>query len=122
MPCPRSFGCLALAGLFLSAPLTASGVDATAADLIREPNRFFGQVVTLRGTMANLQPAGHVAGPPFTSFDLLDGGALIKVLAPTPPACFSGSVVTVEGRFSPSKQVGKRIFLNVIEAFHVRCS
>jgi hypothetical protein len=100
--------------------LEASAAEATAAELLRDPMRFAGHLVSVRGRMGAPQtlPSRRAA---VTIFDLTDGGALVKVIALVRPTCFPGSVVTVDGRFDPVKTVEGLTFVNVLDASVVRC-
>ena len=97
-----------------------SAAEATAAELLRDPARYAGQFLTVRGTMGPPQtlPGRRAA---VTVFDLADGGALVKVVALIRPTCIPGSTVTVEGRFDPLKSLDGMTFLNVLDAILVRC-
>ena len=106
--------------LALGTATRAWAVEATVADLLRDPVRFSGQIVTVRGTLGVPQtlPSRRAA---VTAFDLTDAGALLKVIAVIRPPCSPGSVVTVDGRFDPLRNVEGMTFINVLDASVVRC-
>ena len=106
--------------LALGTATPAWAVEATVAELLRDPVRFSGQIVTVRGTMGLPQtlPSRRAA---VTAFDLTDAGGLLKVIAVIRPPCSPGSVVTVDGRFDPFRNVEGMTFINVLDASVVRC-
>jgi hypothetical protein len=107
---------LALAGT--AAPVRAE--ETTPLEITLNPTRFTGQMVTVHGTLTNLLPRGPMGGPG-TVFDVMDRGAFVRVLSMTPPPCFSGSPVTVNGRFLTTQVSGGQTLTNVIEAISMSC-
>jgi hypothetical protein len=105
----------------LLSPVQTFAVDATPADIIRNPSMYAGQSITVRGTIANVRPAQVAPGPPATAFDVFDSGAFVTVLTPVPLPCFAGSPVTVTGLFQPSRFLGRVPVANLIQAFSVAC-
>ena len=99
---------------------SGSAAEATTAELLRDPTRYAGQFLSVRGTMGTPQTIPSRRAP-VTVFDLTDGGALVKVMTRIRPACFPGSTVTVEGRFDSLKNVEGMTFINVLDASLVRC-
>jgi hypothetical protein len=110
---------LLLAILRLAAPHAARAADVRATDLLGNPARYAGQVVTIRGTMGTARPVGPRS--PTTAFDLFDGPGMVRVVSKVLPACVVGTPVTVEGRFAPALTVEGTSFFNVVEAFVVAC-
>jgi hypothetical protein len=111
---------LALSLLLL--PMSASAVDVTPVDIIRNPSLYAGQSITLKGTIANVRPGPRVAGPPATVFDVFEAGAFITVVTPIPPPCQLNSPVTVQGRLDPVGMLGQQRVTNLVQAFFVSCN
>jgi hypothetical protein len=106
--------------LLLGLAVPARAMEATPAEIMATPGRFAGQIVTVRGTLTNLQLA-LPGGGPAALFDVMERGGFVKVLSPTPPPCPVGSPVTVQGRFDLARRVGRQTIPNVLEAFLVTC-
>ena len=98
----------------------ARAVETTPLEITLDPTRFTGQTVTVHGTLTNLLPRGRMGGPGAT-FDVMERGAFVHVFSLTPPPCFAGSQVTVNGRFLTSQVSGGQTLTNVIEAFSMSC-
>lgn len=107
---------LALAGLTGQ----ARALETTPLEITLDPTRFTGQMLTVHGTLTNLLPRGPMGGPGAV-FDVMERGAFVRVLSLTPPPCFSGSPVTVNGRFLTTQSAGGQTFTNVIEAISMTC-
>jgi hypothetical protein len=110
-------GILAAVVVVLAGDLAAA-FDASVPDILRQPARFAGQLVTIHGTMSPTRPT---ASPGRVLFDVREGVDVITVLAPTMPACPPSSMVTVDGRFHPIMQADLQPLQNVVEAFAVVC-
>ena len=76
------------ATLILGFVLMAQPTSLSVSKLLRNPDRFKGQPVTVSGTMSNFREA----------FDLTDGREIVHVISFTKPPCRSGAV-PVEGTF-----------------------
>jgi hypothetical protein len=98
----------------------ARAVETTPLEITLDPTRFTGQMVTVHGTLTNLLPRGRMGGPGAT-FDVMERGAFVHVFSLTPPPCFAGSQVTVNGRFLTSQVSGGQTLTNVIEAITMSC-
>ncbi len=98
----------------------ASALDATPSAILANPDRFDGQPVTIRGTIANLHETVSRRGNPYYTFDLGDGTRAIRVFSFGKAECRSGTA-TVEGTFAKVKQVGRLTFRNEITATQVTC-
>lgn len=98
----------------------ARAEETTPLEIMLNPTRFTGQMVTVHGTLTNLQPRGHTGGPGAV-FDVMDRGAFVHVLSLTPPPCSAGSAVTVNGRFLTTQSSGGQTLTNVIEAISMSC-
>jgi len=94
--------------------------ETTPLEITLNPTRFAGQMVTVHGTLTNLLPRGRMGGPGAV-FDVMERGAFVRVLSPTPPPCSLGSPVTVNGRFLTTQVSGGQTFTNVIEAITMTC-
>jgi hypothetical protein len=113
-----------VAGLLLACvALPAMAEPVSAVDIVRNPSAYRDRFLTVRGTLMNPHPvvAGGVAVPAATVFDLVAGPGILVVFSPVPPACPSGSAVTVEGRFLPTATLQQQIYRNVIAASLVSC-
>jgi hypothetical protein len=98
----------------------AQALEATVAEIVRNPPRFAGQPVTVRGIMGTVQPVA-ASRQMLTIFDLAGDGGVLKVLVAIRPACSPGSPVTVEGRFETVRNVEGQTFVNLVEATAVVC-
>jgi hypothetical protein len=120
---PIGSGRLAIALLALAVggvAAEARAVETTPLEITLDPTRFTGQMVTVHGTLTNLLPRGRMGGPGAT-FDVMERGAFVHVFSLTPPPCFAGSQVTVNGRFLTSQVSGGQTLTNVIEAITMSC-
>jgi hypothetical protein len=115
----------AAAALLLLAVTAAPvcGAETAALDIIRNPSAYTSRYVTVRGSMMNVRPAtaGGVAASTAVVFNLVDGPAILTVLSPVRPACRIGSTVTVDGRFTPTSQLGPQVYTNLLHATLVNC-
>jgi hypothetical protein len=109
---------LLLALIGTATPVRA--LEATPLEITLNPTRFTGQMVTVHGTLTNLLPRGQRGGPGAV-FDVMERGASVRVLSPTPPPCSPGSAVTVNGHFKTTHSSGGQTFTNVIEAVTIGC-
>jgi hypothetical protein len=107
---------LALVGT--AAPVRA--LETTPLEIMLNPTRFAGQMLTVHGTLTNLLPRGQMGGPGAV-FDVMERGAFVRVLSLTPPPCSPGSAVTVNGRFLTTHSSGGQTLTNVIEAISMSC-
>ena len=115
-------GAVLLAALWLAVAIVqpAGAVDATPSAILSDPDRFDGQPVTIRGTIASLRETVSRRGNPYYTFDLSDGTRAIRVFSFGKAECRSGTA-TVEGTFEKVKQVGRLTFRNEIAATQVTC-
>ena len=109
---------LSLALVGTAAPVRA--LETTPLEIMLNPTRFAGQMLTVHGTLTNLLPRGQMGGPGAV-FDVMERGAFVRVLSLTPPPCSPGSPVTVNGRFLTTQSSGGQTFTNVIEAISMSC-
>ena len=107
---------LALVGLTTQ----ARALETTPLEIMLNPTRFTGQMVTVHGTLTNLMPRGQMGGAGAV-FDVMEGGAFVRVLSLTPAPCFTGSQITVNGRFLTTQSSGGQMLTNVIEAISMTC-
>ena len=113
---------LVLAALWLVASniQPAGALDASPSAILTNPDRFDGQLVTMRGTIGNLRETISRRGNPYYTFDLIDGKRAVRVFSFGKAPCDSGTA-TVEGTFEKVKQVGRLTFRNEITATQVTC-
>jgi hypothetical protein len=121
MTCPRSTAAVIAAvvvTLVVAAlPLPAAALETTAAEILKNPERFDQQAVTLRGTMSRLDVRTSRKGNPYYTFTVQD----LPVFSFGMPPCRNGAAVTVDGVFRKIKQVGRYTFHNEIDADQVVC-
>ena len=98
----------------------ARALETTPLEIMLDPTRFTGQMLTVHGTLTNLLPRGRMGGPGAV-FDVMERGAFVRVLSLTPPPCSPGSQVTVSGRFLTTHSSGGQMLTNVIEAISMSC-
>jgi len=75
-------------------------------ELLRDPLRFQGRTLVLRGTVTKLQTHTSRKGDRYYSFHLSDDAKEVLVLMNGRPTCKTGTMVTVHGRL---EQVSKRV-------------
>jgi hypothetical protein len=95
-------------------------LETTPLEIMLDPTRFTGQMLTVHGTLTNLLPRSPMGGPGAV-FDVMERGAFVRVLSLTPPPCSPGSPVTVNGRLLTTQISGGQTFTNVIEAISLSC-
>jgi hypothetical protein len=95
-------------------------LEATPLEITLDPSRFTGQMLTVHGTLTNLQPQRRMGGPG-AMFDVMERGAFVHVLSLTPPPCSSGSAITVSGQFLTTLSSGGQTLTNVIAATSMSC-
>jgi hypothetical protein len=117
---PRWLTIALLALALVGVAAQARALETTPLEITLDPTRFTGQMLTVRGTLTNLQPRGQMGGPGAV-FDVMERGAFVHVLSLTPPPCSPGSPVTVSGRFLTAQSSGGQTFTNVIEAISMSC-
>jgi hypothetical protein len=110
--------------VLLGAALTPAVAAAQAApvsvdEILSNPDRFDGQMVTVEGTMIDLKRRVSRFGDPVYKFYLSDGNQAIRVISPGSPPCLSGAVM-VEGTFAKIKR-GLSVHYNVVSASRVIC-
>ena len=86
------------ATLILGFVLMAQPTPLSVSKLLRNPDRFKGQPVTVSGTMSNFREGIPRRGGRHYTFDLTDGREIVHVISFTKPPCRSGAV-PVEGTF-----------------------
>lgn len=108
------------AWVVLVASSSAQGLSTSPTDILRDPDRFDGHTVTIRGTVTNLQERVSRAGNPYYTLDLSDGKHAIRVFSFGTAPCRAGAG-TVEGSFAKVKQQGRYTFYNEVTATRVVC-
>jgi hypothetical protein len=94
----------------LVAITAAQGTPFSVGEILSDPDRFDGQMVTIEGTMTNLRQRVSSLGDPYYKFDLSDGKQAIRVISAGTPRCRSGAVM-VEGTFAKIKR-GRQYVVN----------
>jgi hypothetical protein len=110
--------------LILAAAVVPSGATyeavTTPSEILANPDRFDGQIVTIEGTMIDLKQRVTRFGDPLYKFYLSDGKLAIRVISLGSPPCQSGAV-TVEGTFAKIKRGRLSVSYNVVSASRVIC-
>jgi hypothetical protein len=101
----------------VACPLLAAALDTTAAEILKNPERFDGQTVSLSGTMSRLDARTSRKGNAYYTFSMHE----LTVFSPGSPPCRDGAAVTVAGVFKKIKQVGHHTFRNQVDADSVVC-
>ena len=96
------FGAVALAQPLRTSP----------SEVLGNPRVFDGKVVTLSGTVVNLQERVADGGKRFYTFDLSDGAEAVHVLSAGRSRCATGRA-TVDGTFDGARQL--------LTAARIRC-
>ena len=100
--------------LILVAAVVSTGAAyapvTTLSEILANPDRFDGHMVTIEGTMMNLRQRVSRLGDPYYKFDLSDGKQAIRVISVGTPRCRSGAVM-VEGTFAKIKR-GRQYVVN----------
>jgi hypothetical protein len=109
------------ATLILGLALIAQAAPLSVNELLRTPDRFNGQPVTVSGTLSNFRANEFRRGNPIYTFDLSEGTETVHVVSFVKPPCRSGAV-TVEGTFEQVKpRVPVSYSFEEITAHEVRC-
>jgi hypothetical protein len=113
-------GCWRELPLLLGRPL-AVAAEVTVADLLKAPERYARQEVTLQGTAHAVKPTVSRRGNPSTTVELTDAsGQAVTVFTWGHPALKSGDRVAVTGLFQGGKRVGRYTFYNQIDANNIK--
>ena len=92
----------------------------TPSEILANPDRFDGHIVTVEGKMTKLRQRVSRRGDPYYKFDLSDGTQAIRVFSLGISPCRSGAV-TVEGTFAKMKRGRRHTSYNVVSASRVIC-
>jgi len=114
---------ITLALILVAAVVPAGAAYApatTLSEILANPDRFDGYMVTIEGTMTHLRQRVSRRGDPYYKFDLSDGTQAIRVFSPGRSPCQSGAV-TVEGTFAKIKRGRLSVSYNVVSASRVIC-
>jgi hypothetical protein len=79
-----------------------AGDPLTVSELLRNPDHFHRQAVTVSGTISNFRGNRWRRGGPSYTFDLSDGAASVHVISFVKPPCKSGAAI-VEGTLAALK-------------------
>ena len=101
-------------------PVAVYALVTTPGEILANPDRFDGQVVTIEGTMSKLRQRVSRRGNPYYTFDLSDGKQAIRVFSFGRSPCRSGAVM-VEGAFDKVKRERQYVFHNEVNASRVIC-
>jgi cytochrome c-type biogenesis protein CcmE len=112
--------CLAVV-VSLVAAVGAWALQSSPTAILGEPDRFDGQIVTISGTVTNVQPQVSQRGNAYFTFELSDGRKSITVFKFGESPCRTGATATVEGRFQKVKQAGDYTFRNQVDATKIAC-
>ncbi len=107
--------------LLLAAAPVGWTLEASPAEILTNPDRLDGKLVTLTGVVTNLQPRMSRRGNPYYTFDLTAEGRAVRVFSFGRSPCQAGATATVEGTFQRVKRVGRYTFYNEVEAREVTC-
>ncbi|MDR7434527.1 MAG: hypothetical protein QN189_05295 [Armatimonadota bacterium] len=97
-------------------PSALAQLTVTVRDIVQNPDRYDGQIVSVTGTIAAYRERISARGNPYTTFRLEEGGASVAVFAWRHQGLRNGLRVRVVGRFDKMKRVGQYTFYNEIEA------
>ena len=113
--------CGALTGLAFLA-LASTGPAATSpSELLADPDRFVGQVVTLQGTVEKFRERVAPDGAPYYKFRLRDEQNAGRVFSFGRSPCRNGTQATVDGIFEKVNRLGPRPFYHEVAATRVTC-
>lgn len=103
--------------------LVPFGVQAepplTVRDLVQNPNRYDGKVVTVVGIIAGYREGASDSGHAYTVFRLIDGDVFIMVFIWNKHQFGNGAKVRVRGAFAKARSVGTVTVDNEIQAHRI---
>ncbi len=102
--------------LLLTIGFLQAQVTIAVLALVKNSDRYDGQIVTVMGTVTGYRERTSRAGNPYTTFRLEDAGASVLVFAWKHQGLRNGQRVQVTGKFLKTKRVGRYTFYNEIEA------
>ena len=105
----------------LVAVVGAWALQSSPTEILGNPDRFDGQIVTISGTLINVQPRVSQRGNAYFTVELSDGRKSITVFKFGESPCRARMTATVEGLFQKVKQVGRYTFRNQIDATKITC-
>ena len=86
--------------IYLGLVVLAQAAPGSLSELLRNPERFSGQLVIVSGTISNVRESGWRR--PIYSFELSDGTQTVRVVGWGKLPCPSGAV-TVQGTFDEAR-------------------
>lgn len=104
-----------------AAVVGAWALQSSPTEILGDTDRFDGQIVTISGTLTNVQPRVSQRGNAYFTFELSDGRKSITVFKFGESPCRAGTPATAEGRFQKVKQVGRYTFRNQVDATKITC-
>ena len=105
-----------ITGLILFFTLASHAAEVPIQTIIRNPAQFDSKSVTIRGTTAAVNKTTSHSGNAYSTFEVQDGDAAIKVFTWGHPGIKAGDLVQVTGVFQQVKRVRQYTFYNEIEA------
>jgi len=102
--------------IFLVAVSAQAKITASVAEIVQNPDRYDGKVVTVSGTIASYRERVSARGNPYTTFRLVDAGVSVAVFAWKHHGLWDGLRVRATGVFQKIRRVGRYTFYNEIEA------
>ncbi len=108
-------------GAALVAITVAQAATISVEEILSNPDRFDGQMVTVEGTMIDLKRrVSYLGDSYYYKFYLSDGKLALRVTSLGSPPCQSGAV-TVEGTFAKIKIGPRHTSYNTVSASRVIC-
>ena len=108
-----------ITGLILFFTFASHAAEVPIQSIIRNPAQFDGKSVTIRGTAAAVNETISHSGNAYSTFEVQDADAAIKVFTWGHPGTKAGDLVQVTGVFQQVKRVRQYTFYNEIEAQNV---
>ena len=96
----------------------AKPLSAKVSEVLRDPAKYDGKAVAVKGIVADLKAKTSKAGNDYYTFDLVEGKDSLAVYGQgkLDKALKGGDKVTVTGRYAKERKVGSRTFKNEIDA------
>jgi hypothetical protein len=105
-----------IAGLILFAAFASHAGEVRIQSIISNPAQFDGKNVTISGTATSVNKTISRSGNAYSTFEVQDADAAIKVFTWGHPVTKAGDLVQVTGVFQQVKRVRQYTFYNEIEA------
>jgi hypothetical protein len=95
--------------------------NTTAGAILSAPERYDNNVVTLGGSVTNLQQRVSQRGNPYYTFDLRDATGRIRIFSFGQAPCPEGHQAIVEGIYERVKRMEEYTFYDEVAASRVMC-